>query len=150
MNFRFFFVIASFFVTLLCNAQVQVSTKQLVGTKWEVVKRRIRNKEEKPIQKNTVEFSMDSYCESISMLTRNETKHFDKPYYVSDTELADSVFNRKNVGINLKGKYIIVYNNKTKKATCHTIVSFNDDEMVLYHKAGEYKIDCYVTYKRIK
>ena len=51
MNFRFFFVIASCFVTLLCNAQVQVSTKQLVGTKWEETSRIVGGTTETPHDK---------------------------------------------------------------------------------------------------
>ena len=147
MNLRFFFVIASCFVTLLCNAQVQVSTKQLIGAKWEETSRIVGGTTENPNKKRIIEFDKNVFLNSIYFNTEPTTAQF--KYYLSDTE-PSNVFNYNLVGTNNKGKHIVLYNDKLNKVFHYTFISFNDDEMVLYHKAGEYKIDCYVTYKRIK
>lgn len=147
MNFRFFFVIASCFVTFLCNAQVQVSTKQLIGTKWEETSRIVGGTTENPNKKRIIEFDKNVFLNSIYFNTEPTTAQF--KYYLSDTE-PSNVFNYNLVGTNNKGKHIVLYNDKLNKVFHYTFISLNDDEMVLYHKAGEYKIDCYVTYKRVK
>lgn len=62
-------LIASFLATTMCNAQVQISTKQLDNTKWEIVLRTIMGKEEIPNRVNTWDFNMSSYSSSMYLPT---------------------------------------------------------------------------------
>ena len=149
MNFRFFFVIASCFVTLLCNAQVQVSTKQLIGTKWEATSRTVIGKTETPHDKTIIEFNKNIFSKSTYYKIEPTTSSF--KYYISDTKPSDNIFNDNLVGTSNKGKYIVLYNDKLNKIFLYTIISFNDDEIVLHNKTVTTPaLDCYVTYKRIK
>ena len=151
MNFRFFFVIASCFVALLCNAQVQVSTKQLIGTKWEATSYNISGIKENPSYKNIKQFDGGVYYNYSYYLQGEEPSVSTFRYYVSDTTPSDNVFNDNYVGTERKGRYIVYYNDKTNETCIYTIISFNDDEIVLHNKTVTTPaLDCYVTYKRVK
>ena len=76
---------------------------------------------------------------------------FQKQYYISDVEPTD-IFEQANVGVNRKGKYIILYNDKTKEVEYYTVISASDEELVLFHKANKNAIpnlDALITYKKI-
>ena len=128
-------LIASFLATTMCNAQVQISTKQLDITKWEIVLRTIMGKEEIPNRVNTWDFNMSSYSSSMYLPTLKKTSIWLFQYYVSDIEPCDYSFDKSNVGVNYEGKYIVVYNKKTDEVDYYTVMSFTDDEMVLFRKA---------------
>ncbi len=149
MNFRFIFAIASCFVTFLCNAQVQVSTKQLVGTKWEETSRIVGGTTENPNKKRIIEFDKKIFLYSTYYDTEPTTSR--SKFYISDTKPSDNIFNDNLVGTNNKGKYIVLYNDKLNEIFLYTIISFNDDEIVLHNKTVTTPaLDCYVTYKRVK
>lgn len=73
-------------------------------------------------------------------------------YYISNTIPSYTCFDRSKVGVNSIGKYIVEYNDIRNEVDYYTIISFNNDEMVWFHKAKEGTIpgyDVYVKYKRI-
>ena len=143
-------IIASFFATTMCNAQVQISTNQLDNTQWETVLRTIRGQEETPNTVNTWIFNMSSYCADIYFPILKKTATGKFPYYISDEEPCDYSFDKSKVGVNAKGKYIVYYNEKRDAVDYYTVISFTDDEMVLFHKNKEYNIpDVYITLKRV-
>ena len=145
-------LIASFLATTMCNAQVQISTKQLDNTKWEIVLRTIMGKEEIPNRVNTWDFNMSSYSSSMYLPTLKKTSIWLFQYYVSDIEPCDYSFDKSNVGVNYEGKYIVVYNEKTDEVDYYTVMSFTDDEMVLFRKAKKEQVpnlDVYITFKRV-
>jgi len=145
-------LIASFLATTMCNAQVQISTKQLDNTKWEIVLRTIMGKEEIPNRVNTWDFNMSSYSSSMYLPTLKKTSIWLFQYYVSDIEPCDYSFDKSNVGVNYEGKYIVVYNKKTDEVDYYTVMSFTDDEMVLFRKAKKEQVpnlDVYITFKRV-
>lgn len=145
-------LIASFLATTMCNAQVQISTKQLDNTQWEIVLRTIMGKEEIPNRVNTWDFNMSSYSSSMYLPTLKKTSIWLFQYYVSDIEPCDYSFDKSNVGVNREGKYIVVYNKKTDEVDYYTVMSFTDDEMVLFRKAKKEQVpnlDVYITFKRV-
>lgn len=145
-------LIASFLATTMCNAQVQISTKQLDNTQWEIVLRTIMGKEEIPNRVNTWDFNMSSYSSSMYLPTLKKTSIWLFQYYVSDIEPCDYSFDKSNVGVNHEGKYIVVYNKKTDEVDYYTVMSFTDDEMVLFRKAKKEQVpnlDVYITFKRV-
>ena len=145
-------LIASFLATTMCNAQVQISTKQLDNTKWEIVLRTIMGKEEIPNRVNTWDFNMSSYSSSMYLPTLKKTSIWLFQYYVSDIEPCDYSFDKSNVGVNYEGKYIVVYNKKTDEVDYYTVMSFTDEEMVLFRKAKKDQVpnlDVYITFKRV-
>jgi hypothetical protein len=145
-------LIASFLATTMCNAQVQISTKQLDNTQWEIVLRTIMGKEEIPNRVNTWDFNMSSYSSSMYLPTLKKTSIWLFQYYVSDIEPCDYSFDKSNVGVNYEGKYIVVYNKKTDEVDYYTVMSFTDDEMVLFRKAKKEQVpnlDVYITFKRV-
>lgn len=145
-------LIASFLATTMCNAQVQISTKQLDNTKWEIVLRTIMGKEEIPNRVNTWDFNMSSYSSSMYLPTLKKTSIWLFQYYVSDIEPCDYSFDKSNVGVNDEGKYIVVYNEKTDEVDYYTVMSFTDEEMVLFRKAKKDQVpnlDVYITFKRV-
>ncbi len=145
-------LIASFLATTMCNAQVQISTKQLDNTKWEIVLRTIMGKEEIPNRVNIWDFNMSSYSSSMYLPTLKKTSIWLFQYYVSDIEPCDYSFDKSNVGVNYEGKYIVVYNKKTDEVDYYTVMSFTDDEMVLFRKAKKEQVpnlDVYITFKRV-
>ncbi len=133
-----------------CNAQELISTKQLDGTQWKVVSRTIKDKKEVPNETHTIKFSMSVLSDSIIFPNR-KVMGFQKQYYISDVEPTD-IFEQANVGVNRKGKYIILYNDKTKEVEYYTVISASDEELVLFHKANKNAIpnlDALITYKKI-
>lgn len=150
---RFFSIVAVGLLSLFCRAQqVQVSTNQLNGTKWEVVSRKIRNIVETPQEVNNLIFKKDiltwsTYYWRIDKVNSNSHK-----YYITDTLPSYNEFNHKLVGTNCIGKYIVLNNAKIKEIDYYTIISFCEDSLVLYHKAKPNTIpglDVYITYKRV-
>ena len=151
MRVKFLIVLVSCFFTLLCNAQVQVSTKQLAGTKWEATLYNISGIKENPSYKNTKQFEGEIYNSCSYYIQGEEPSVSTFRYYVSATAPSDNVFNDICVGKDNKGSYIVYYNDKTNETCVYTIISFNDDEMVLHNKTvTDPVLDCYVTYKRVK
>ena len=145
-------LIASFLATTMCNAQVQIFTKQLDNTQWAIVLRTIMGKEEIPNRVNTWDFNMSSYSSSMYLPTLKKTSIWLFQYYVSDIEPCDYSFDKSNVGVNDEGKYIVVYNEKTDEVDYYTVMSFTDDEMVLFRKAKKEQVpnlDVYITFKRV-
>ena len=145
-------LIASFLATTMCNAQVQIFTKQLDNTQWEIVLRTIMGKEEIPNRVNTWDFNMSSYSSSMYLPTLKKTSIWLFQYYVSDIEPCDYSFDKSNVGVNDEGKYIVVYNEKTDEVDYYTVMSFTDEEMVLFRKAKKDQVpnlDVYITFKRV-
>lgn len=71
---------------------------------------------------------------------------------MSDIEPCDYSFDKSNVGVNDEGKYIVVYNEKTDEVDYYTVMSFTDEEMVLFRKAKKDQVpnlDVYITFKRV-
>lgn len=136
--------------TIVSNAQVTVSTSQLNGTEWQqesiCVNGRIA-KDSTII--TTIKFDMTSYVNSAYFSRINKNSCLQYPYYISDKEPSYTYFDSSKVGVNNVGKYIVYYNDKLNEVLYETIISFNDDEMVLFHKALD-DYDVYVTYKRVK
>lgn len=150
---RLLLLIAIVFTTNICNAQVQVFTNQVNNTKWQVNKRIVRGIEEKPSEVyHTVAFDMSTMSDSILISNKSIPRGSQHLYYISDEEPDRSSFNFDNVGVNSKGKYLVIYNKKLDEKDYYTIMSFTNDELVLFHKAKENTIpnlDVYITYKRV-
>ena len=145
-------IIASFFATTMCNAQVQISTNQLDDTQWEIVLRTVRGEEELPNRVNIWKFNMSSYTSSMYLPTLNKTSIWQFQYYISDIEPCDYSFDKSKVGVNAKGKYIVTYNEKTDVVDYYTVMSFTEDEIVLFRKAKKDQVpnlDVYITFKRV-
>ena len=145
-------IIASFFATTMCNAQVQISTNLLDDTQWEIVLRTVRGEEELPNRVNIWKFNMSSYTSSMYLPTLNKTSIWQFQYYISDIEPCDYSFDKSKVGVNAKGKYIVTYNEKTDVVDYYTVMSFTEDEIVLFRKAKKDQVpnlDVYITFKRV-
>lgn len=143
-------LIASLFATTMCNAQVQISTNQLDNTRWETALRTIRGKNETPNEVNTWTFNMSSYSADIYFPILKKTATGKFPYYISDIEPCDYSFDKSKVGVNAKGKYIVYYNKKRDEVDYYTVMSFTDEEMVLFYKNKvDYIPDVYITFKRV-
>ena len=146
-------LIVVLFATILCNAQVTVSTSQLNGTEWELVSRTILNEELYPDEGDvtTVTFTMSAYCDSCYYGLIDMDRVLRYSYYISNTIPSYTYFDNTKVGVNSIGKYIVEYNDIRNEVDYYTILSFNNDEMLLFHKAKEGTIpgyDVYVKYKR--
>lgn len=139
----------------MSNAQVTVSTSQLNGTEWQLVSRTISGETLYPEDGDvtTVKYNMSSYSDSCYYGMIEMDRVFQRPYYISDTEPSYTYFDRSKVGVNATGKYIVDYNDKINEVDYWTVISFNTDEMVLFHKAKEGYIpglDVYRTLRRVK
>ncbi len=138
-------LIVVLFATILCNAQVTVSTSQLNGTEWKIVS--VNKTAFSDDDTSIFKFDMSSYSDIVST---NLT--LQNMYYISNTEPSYISFDESQVGVNANGKYIVWRNNKSHEIDYFTIMSFNGDEMRLFHKAKENTfpgINAYLTLKRV-
>lgn len=136
----------------MCSAQVQISTNQLDNTQWEIVLRTVRGEEELPNRVNIWKYNMSSYTSSMYLPTLKKTSIWQFQYYISDIEPCDYSFDKSKVGVNAKGKYIVTYNEKTDVVDYYTVMSFTEDEIVLFRKAKKDQVpnlDVYITFKRV-
>ena len=145
-------LVAVLFATTLCNAQVKISTSQLNGTEWEEVSFCADGKIYTPHNIDTYKFNMSSYSRSFYSSSLKRTICAQFPFYITNDEPSYTYFDRSKVGVNATGKYIVKYNEKVHEVDYYTIMSFNSDEMVLFHKAQENStpgLDVYLTLKRV-
>ena len=131
---------------LKATAQVEISTSQLVGTKWERVA---------PIskwEKTRAVFSESRYSDSSYNELLKNSVFRSLEYYISSKKPSLDKFNRACVGKEQKGKYLVVYYPKIDKVDYFTIESFTEDELILFHKAlpdAIPAIDVLIKFKRI-
>ena len=145
-------IVALFATTTLCNAQVSVSTCQLDGTEWKLVS---VNKTEFMDDDDTsyFKFTMSSYIDSCYYARIDMDRVLRSTYYVSNVEPSYTCFDESQVGVNANGKYIVWRNNTSHEIDYFTIMSFNGDEMKLFHKAKENTIpgmNAYITLRRVR
>jgi hypothetical protein len=128
-------------------AQIEINNTQLAGTKWEEVEPVVRN------INSYIQFTETCITDSIYYSTLEKSYSGSKEYYITNEIPSYSVFYKNLVGQDRKGRYIVVYNPKVNEVDYYTIVSFTDDELVLFHKAKPETIpgiDVYIKCKRIK
>ena len=129
------------------KAQVDVSTSQLAGIKW---------KKTSPVSKRetiTMMFSETNFTDSIYYSSLNKTVGNSLSYYITDELPSFSVFHSDYVGKERTGCYIVMYYPKVNDVDYFTVVSFTDDELVLFHKAKPDPVpglDMYIKYERIR
>ena len=108
------------------SAQIEIDHSQLIGTKWQRIEPVVRNV-------NSASGSKD--------------------YYITNETPSYSVFYKNYVGQERRGRYIVVYYPKVNEVDYYTVMSFTDDELVLFHKAKPETIpgiDVYIKCKRIR
>ena len=147
--FKSLLIITSFFMATMCSAQVQISTNLLDNTQWVIASRKIMGKIEKANRVNIWKFNKSSYSTNYYATSLNEIIVLKHPYYISNVEPCDYSFDKNKVGVNTEGKYLVFYNEKCDEVDYYTVMSFTDEEMVLFHKNKvDYIPDVYITFKR--
>ncbi len=146
MNMRTLFIYLFLMITVVCNAQTNVSINQLNGTSWIMTS----PPDEDIIEKAS--FNNCSYTSSTEYILIKGKAVSRFKYYLSPT--VPAAFNFSKVGTKTSGKYMIGYNSKMKEIFYYEIIRFDSKKMVLLRKGKPFSIggaeDLYMTYQRIK
>jgi hypothetical protein len=133
--------------THIAKAQVDISTSQLIGTKWQRIEPVVRN------VNSYMQFTETCIVDSIYYSTLEKSASGSKDYYITNETPSYSVFYKNYVGQERRGRYLVVYYPKVNEVDYYTVMSFTDDELVLFHKAKPGTIpgiDVYIKCKRIR
>lgn len=133
--------------THIAKAQVDISTSQLIGTKWQRIEPVVRN------VNSYMQFTETCIVDSIYYSTLEKSASGSKDYYITNETPSYSVFYKNYVGQERRGRYIVVYYPKVNEVDYYTVMSFTDDELVMFHKAKPETIpgiDVYIKCKRIR
>lgn len=125
----------------VCNIYAEYTAKQLIGTEWQNINYKGREKR--------MFFTTDSIVYTYYMA--KDTMCVSFPYYLSD-EYTEK-FDFSKVGKNNKGNYIVDYNPYIPEVTCREIKKFNSDSLVVFLRAMPHHVggaDMTVTYTRVK
>ena len=129
------------------KAQVDVSTSQLAGIKWNKVSPKSK------WETITMMFTETDFTDTAYNSLLDKTSNGSLSYYITDELPSYSVFHSDYVGKERTGCYIVMYYPKVNDVDYFTVVSFTDDELVLFHKAKPDPVpglDMYIKYERIK
>lgn len=135
-------VILIILVSIDSHAQT-FNPKQLIGTKWQ----RVESFSDPTIK---WEFSKEEIKETVNRAILNKTASSKRKYYFSPTIPAK--FDRNKVGKDEKGKYLVYYNDKSKRMSYYRIEVLSNDTLKFWHETNPEAIgdvSCYVLYKRI-
>lgn len=133
--------------THIAKAQVDISTSQLIGTKWQRIEPVVRN------VNSYMQFTETCIVDSIYYSTLEKSASGSKDYYITNETPSYSVFYKNYVGQERRGRYLVVYYPKVNEVDYYTVMSFTDDELVLFHKAKPGTIpgiDVYIKCKRVR
>lgn len=133
--------------THIAKAQVDISTSQLIGTKWQRIEPVVRN------VNSYMQFTETCIVDSIYYSTLEKSASGSKDYYITNETPSYSVFYKNYVGQERRGRYLVVYYPKVNEVDYYTVMSFTDDELVLSHKAKPGTIpgiDVYIKCKRVR
>lgn len=102
------------------NAQVRVSTRDLMGIKWQLA-----------IDYDNQSKDYDEYIQGIKIWHREDGSTYEYPYYLSKTK--PTKFDYTKVGVITEGCYIVMTNPKWGDLYCFSIKDFykGDGTMVL-------------------
>jgi hypothetical protein len=132
-------------ILISINSQAQTfNPSQLIGTKWQRVER---------FSDPTIkwEFSKEDISETVNRKNINKTVSHTRKYYFSPT--APIKFDWNKVGKCDSGKYLVYYNDISKRMSYLKIESVSNDTLKFWHEANPDAIgdvSRYVLYKRIK
>ncbi len=115
------------------SAQIEIDHSQLIGTKWQRIEPVVRN------VNSYMQFTETCIVDSIYYSTLEKSASGSKDYYITGQER--------------RGRYLVVYYPKVNEVDYYTVMSFTDDELVLFHKAKPGTIpgiDVYIKCKRIR
>lgn len=134
------------FIIILINISCAqtFNQNQLIGTKWQRVER---------FSDSTIkwEFSKEDISETVNRKNINKTVSHTRKYYFSPT--APIKFDWNKVGKCDRGKYLVYYNDISKRMSYLKIESVSNDTLKFWHEANPDAIgdvSRYVLYKRIK
>jgi len=133
--------------THIAKAQVDICTSQLIGTKWQRIEPVVRN------VNSYMQFTETCIVDSIYYSTLEKSASGSKDYYITNETPSYSVFYKNYVGQERRGRYLVVYYPKVNEVDYYTVMSFTDDELVLFHKAKPETIpgiDVYIKCKRVR
>ena len=147
-NMRYYLITILMQICCFTCAQVKISSEELIGTKWSLPS--VRNEQEE-IQFHsgyfmhnwTTEYKVrkgyQTYFHSgdHEYVKRHGENKYD--YYLDDKEPEESCFEQYKVGKPSEGVFLICFNNKTKKTHYYKIISYNENEIVLFKEAPELK-----------
>ena len=142
--------ILCFCSVLFASAQtstMEISTSQLVGTKWERVLPEERG------ASHTLMFTEKDYITSTRYDGEDKSYTYYNEYYITDEQPSSLECPTEYIGKERKGHYLVIYFLKDKDLDYRTVVSLTDDELLLFRKATPGQIpnlDIYIKYKRIK
>ena len=129
------------------SAQIEIDHSQLIGTKWQRIEPVVRN------VNSYMQFTETCIVDSIYYSTLEKSASGSKDYYITNETPSYSVFYKNDVGQERRGRYLVVYYPKVNEVDYYTVMSFTDDELVLFHKAKPGTIpgiDVYIKCKRIR
>ena len=129
------------------SAQIEIDHSQLIGTKWQRIEPVVRN------VNSYMQFTETCIVDSIYYSTLEKSASGSKEYYITNETPSYSVFYKNDVGQERRGRYLVVYYPKVNEVDYYTVMSFTDDELVLFHKAKPGTIpgiDVYIKCKRIR
>lgn len=120
MKHLLFFICALFCSFNTAMAQRTISTRDLIGTKWQAA-----------IQYDNQSKDYYEYTQGIKIWHRSDGTTYEYPYYLSKTKTTK--FDYTKVGVITEGCYIVVTNPKWGIVYCHSINDFykGDGTMVL-------------------
>lgn len=121
----FLITLFTVFSSLVCSAQ-SFNVKDLAGTQWEEIQG------EDEYASETLEFSTTNMTLTIRYKSGGRTVTLNNQYYLADT--IPSVFEKKKVGKNTSGKYLVYYAKTRNALYYYTITKFTDKKLILHHK----------------
>ena len=129
------------------SAKIEIDLSQLIDTKWEKI---ISGSK---YDSTTTLFTIDEMIDSTynSLLEVSTIRSLN--YYITNELPSYYKFYSKYVGQERRGRYIVVYYPKVNEVDYYTVMSFTDDELVLFHKAKPGTIpgiDVYIKCKRVR
>ncbi len=107
--------------THIAKAQVDISTSQLIGTKWQRIEPVVRN------VNSYMQFTETCIVDSIYYSTLEKSASGSKDYYITNETPSYSVFYKNYVGQERRGRYLVVYYPKVNEVDYYTVMSFTDD-----------------------
>ena len=118
MKHVIFLICALFACSFTSNAQVTISTRDLMGTKWQTAR-----------QYDNQSKDYDEYTQGIKIWHKSDGSTGEFPYYLSKTK--PTKFDYTKVGVITEGCYIVMTNPKWGDLFCFSIKNFYDGTMVL-------------------
>jgi len=124
-------IITLFLCALLSNAQINVNSNQLNGTRYKLFYPTESYRTEEIEWTDSAFFIKQYYMPDI-FVHKIASITIKRPYYLSDS--IPAAFDHTKVGSSTYGKYLLLFNKKSQTITYYTIAAFDEATISLFYK----------------